>query len=168
MTASYSASLLEVRNPNLSAYSMSIPSGEVRIRPAPLPCTFEAPSTESFQMERSVVVWASLAGSPDVNSMTKSSKTCPLIAVFGLYLMSNSLSSMATSSVFRRSLVYVTLASSGILLELLWYEPGNKGGVSELRLPKPKLIFPSLGTSPPLLSKLGCNSKLGAALVLCL
>ena len=45
MTASYSASLLEAWNPNLSAYSMSIPSGEVRIRPAPLPCAFEAPST---------------------------------------------------------------------------------------------------------------------------
>ena len=56
MTASYSASLLEARNPNLSAYSMSIPYGEVRIRPAPLPYAFEAPSTESFQMERSVVV----------------------------------------------------------------------------------------------------------------
>ena len=46
MTASYSASLLEAWNPNLNAYSMSIPSGEVRIRPAPLPCAFEAPSTE--------------------------------------------------------------------------------------------------------------------------
>ena len=45
MMASYSASLLEVRNPNLSVYSMSIPSGEVRIRPAPLPCEFKAPST---------------------------------------------------------------------------------------------------------------------------
>ena len=53
MTASYSASLLEARNPNLSAYSMSIPSGEVRIRPAPLPYAFEAPSTESFQTGRS-------------------------------------------------------------------------------------------------------------------
>ena len=56
MTASYSASLLEVWNPNLSAYSMSIPSGEVRIIPALLPCAFEGPSTESFQVERSVVV----------------------------------------------------------------------------------------------------------------
>ena len=95
MTASYSASLLDVRNPNLSAYSMSIPSGEVRIRPAPLPCAFEAPSTESFQVERSVAVWASFAGSADVNSMKKSTKTYPFIAVFGLYLISNSLSSMA-------------------------------------------------------------------------
>ena len=56
MTTSYLASLLEVQNPNLSAYSMSIPYGEVRIRPAPLPCAFEAPSTESFQMVRSVVI----------------------------------------------------------------------------------------------------------------
>ena len=48
MTASYSASLLEAWNPNLSAYSMSIPSGEVRMRPTPLPCAFEAPSIEKF------------------------------------------------------------------------------------------------------------------------
>ena len=94
MTASYSASLLEVRNPNLSAYSMSIPSGEVRIRPAPLPCAFEAPSTESFQAEKSIVVWASLVVSAVVNSMMKSAKTCPFIAIFGLYLISNSHSSM--------------------------------------------------------------------------
>ena len=143
MTASYSASLLDVQNQNLSAYSMSIPSAKVRIRPAPLPCAFEAPSTESFQLERSVVVWASLAGSVDVNSMTKSAKTCP-------------------SSAFRRSLVCATLVSSGILLKLLWYELGNMGGASELRLPEPKLTFPSLGTSPLLLLKLGYNSKLGA------
>ena len=56
MTASYSASLLEAWNPNLSAYSMSIPSGEVRIRPASLPCAFVALSTESFQMGRSIGV----------------------------------------------------------------------------------------------------------------
>ena len=48
MTASYSASLLEAWNQNLSVYSMSIPSREVKIRPAPLPCAFEDPSTESF------------------------------------------------------------------------------------------------------------------------
>ena len=93
--ASYSTSLLELWNPNLSAYSMSIPSGEVRIRPAQLPSAFEAPSTESFQAEKSVVVWASLVVSADVNSMTKSAKTCPFIAIFGLYLRSNSLSSIA-------------------------------------------------------------------------
>ena len=56
MTASYSASLLEAWNPNLSAYSMSIPYGEVRIRPAQLPYAFVAPSIESFQMGRSAGV----------------------------------------------------------------------------------------------------------------
>ena len=30
-----------------------------------------------------------------MNSMTKSAKTCPFITVFGLYMMSNWLSSMA-------------------------------------------------------------------------
>ena len=54
MTASYSASLLEAWNPNLSAYSMSIPSEEVGIKPAPFPYAFVAPSTESFQMGWSV------------------------------------------------------------------------------------------------------------------
>ena len=46
MTASYSASLFEAWNFNLSTYSISIPSKEVRIRPALLPCAFVAPSTE--------------------------------------------------------------------------------------------------------------------------
>ena len=54
MTASYSASLLKAWNPNLRAYLMSIPSGEVRIRLAPLPRVFVALFTESFQMGRSV------------------------------------------------------------------------------------------------------------------
>ena len=81
--------------------------------------------------------------------MTKSAKTCP-------------------SSAFRRSLVNVILASSNILLELLWYEPESMGGASVLRLPMPRLISPSLSTSPPLLSELGCNSKLGVVLSLCL
>ena len=53
MMTSYSASLLEAWNPNLRAYSMSIPSGEVRIKPASLPCAFEASSTESFHIGRS-------------------------------------------------------------------------------------------------------------------
>ena len=54
MTASYLALLLEAWNPNMSTYSMSIHFGEVRIKPAPLPCAFVARSTESFQMGRSV------------------------------------------------------------------------------------------------------------------
>ena len=68
MTSSYLASLLEVWNPNLSEYSMSIPSGEVRIRTALLPYAFNAPSTESFQMEGLVSIWAFSAGSAEVNS----------------------------------------------------------------------------------------------------
>ena len=119
MTTSYSASLLEVWNPNLSAYSMSIPSGEVRIRPAPLPYAFEAPSIESFQVERSVVAWASLAGSADASSMTKSAKTCPFIAVFGLYLISNSLNSMAHFISLSEVSGLCILASSGTPLGLL-------------------------------------------------
>ena len=138
MTASYSASLLEVWNPNLSAYSMSIPFGEDRIRPAPLPCAFEAPSTESFQVERSVVVWASLAGSADANSMTKSAKICPFIAVFGLYMISNSLSSMAHFISLPEVSGLCSTCFIGYFLELLWYEPGNMGGASVLRLPEPK------------------------------
>ena len=56
MTASYSASLLEVRNLNLNTYSKSIPFGEVKIRLAPLPYAFVVPSTKSFQMGRSIGV----------------------------------------------------------------------------------------------------------------
>ena len=74
---------------------MSIPSGEVRIKPALLPYAFVAPSTKRFQMGRSVGAWVFSVGSAEVNSMKKSAKTCPFIAVFGLYLMSNLLSSMA-------------------------------------------------------------------------
>ena len=46
-------------------------------------------------MEELVSVWAFSAGSAEVNSMTKSAKICPFIAVFGLYRMSNSLSFLA-------------------------------------------------------------------------
>ena len=47
----------------------------------------------------------------------------------------------------------------GMSLEI-WAE------LPELRLPEPKLTFPSLGTSLPLLSELCCNSNLGAVLAL--
>ena len=93
MTASYSASLLEAWKPNLRAYSTSIPSGEVRIRPALFPWALAAPSTDNFQMGRSGVSWVASTGSAGVNSMMKSTKICLFIAVLGLYLMSNSLSS---------------------------------------------------------------------------
>ena len=50
---------------------------------------------DNLQMGRLDASWVVLVGSVEVNSMMKSAKTCPLIAVLGLYLMSNSLSSMA-------------------------------------------------------------------------
>ena len=54
-----------------------------------------APSTDNLQTGRSDSIWVVSIGSIEVNSMMKSAKTCPLIAVLGLYLMLNSLSSMA-------------------------------------------------------------------------
>ena len=42
--------------------------------------------------------WVVSVGSVEVNSMMKYVKPCPLIAVLGLYLMSNSLGSMALST----------------------------------------------------------------------
>ena len=71
-----------------------------------------------------------------------------------------------TSSAFWRLLVCAIPASSDILLGLLWCEPENRDGASELRLLVPVLIFPFSSTSPPLLSVLDYNSKLGAVLVL--
>ena len=95
MTASYSVSLLEAWNLNMSAYSTSIPFGEVRIKPTPLPWALTAPSTDNLQMGRSDVSWAVSVGFVEVNYMMKSAKICPFIAVLGLYLMLNSLSSVA-------------------------------------------------------------------------
>ena len=68
-------------------------------------------------MGRSDANWAILVGSAEVNSMMKSAKTCPLIFVLGLYLMSNSLCSLPISPVFQRFLVCAIFASSGVMLE---------------------------------------------------
>ena len=65
-------------------------------------------------------------------------------------------------------MVCVGPASLGILLGFQCYELGSKGGVFELWLPMAELISPSLDTSPLILSELGCNSRLGVALGLCL
>ena len=95
--------------------------------------------------------------------MTKSAKTCPFIAVFGLYLMSNSLSSMTH---------FINLPEvSGLCSTCFigyYVEISMVGGVFGLRLPMPGLISPFLGTFPLLLSELGCNSRLAATLCLCL
>ena len=95
MTASYSASLLEAQKPNLRAYFVSIPSGEVRITLAPLPCALATPSTDNFQMGRLGASWVASILCARVNSMMKSVKICPFTAALGLYLVSNSLSSIA-------------------------------------------------------------------------
>ena len=95
MTTSYSTSLLKAWKPNLRAYFVSIPSGEVRINPAPLPWALAAPLTDNFQMGRLGANWVTSVDCAGVNSMMKSAKICPFTAVLGLYLMSNSLSSIA-------------------------------------------------------------------------
>ena len=46
-------------------------------------------------MGRSDASWAVSIGSVEVNSIMKSVNTCPLIVVLGLYLMLNSLNSVA-------------------------------------------------------------------------
>ena len=94
MTASYSASLLEAWKLNLRAYSVSIPSGEVRISPAPLLWALAAPSVDNLQMGRSGASWVAFIDSAGVNSMMKSAKIYPFTTILGLYLMSNSLSSI--------------------------------------------------------------------------
>ena len=73
----------------------SIPSEEVRIKPTPLLWALPTSSTDNLQRGRSDASWAISVGSAEVNSMMKSAKIFPLIVVLGLYLMSNSLSSMA-------------------------------------------------------------------------
>ena len=95
MTASYSALLLEAWKSNLRAYFISIPSRDVKISPAPLPWALAAPSTDSLQMGRSGASWVASVDYAGVNSMMKSAKIYPFTAVLGLYLMSNSLSSIA-------------------------------------------------------------------------
>ena len=50
---------------------------------------------DNLQMGRSDASWVISVGFIEVNSMMKSTKNCPLIDVLGLYLMLNSLSSMA-------------------------------------------------------------------------
>ena len=92
MTTSYLALLLKAWKPNLRAYSVSIPSGEVRISHAPLPWALAAPSTDNLQMGRSGASKVASVDSAGVNSMMKSAKICPFTIVLGLYLMSNSLS----------------------------------------------------------------------------
>ena len=100
--------------------------------------------------------------------MTKSAMICPFIIVFGLYLMSNSLSSMAHFINLSEVSGLCNTCFMGILLGFRWYSLGSKGRVFGLWLQMPGSVSPLLDTSPLLLSKLGCNSRLGVVLSLCL
>ena len=78
---------------------MSIPSREVRIILAPLPWELAAPSMDNLQTSKSSAILVASVGCAGifkgVNYAMKFDKTCPLTAVLGLYLMSNSSRSMA-------------------------------------------------------------------------
>ena len=58
----------------MRAYSISIPFGEIRIRPTPLPWALAALSTNNLQMGRSGASWVASVDSAGVNSMMKSAK----------------------------------------------------------------------------------------------
>ena len=62
---------------NLRAYSISIPFGEVRISPTPLPWALAAPSTDNLQMGRLGASWVASVDYTGVNSMMKSTKILP-------------------------------------------------------------------------------------------
>ena len=130
MTASYSASLLEARNPNLRAYSVYILSREVRISPALLLWALAAPSTDNFQMGRLGASWVASVVCAGVNSMMKLAKICPFTAAFGLYLMSNSLSTIAHFISLTEVSGLRSICSLDIRLGLRWCELGSKVGVS--------------------------------------
>ena len=76
-------------------------------------------------MGRLEASWAVSVGSVEVNYMMKYAKTCPLIVVLSLYLMSNSLRSIAILPVFPRFLVYAVFASLGVMSESQWCELGS-------------------------------------------
>ena len=60
--------------------------------------------------------------------MMKSAKIFPFIVVFGLYLMSNSLSSMAHFINLPKVSGLCSTCFIGYLLRFRWYELGSKGG----------------------------------------
>ena len=68
-------------------------------------------------MGRSDTSWAVSISFAELNSTMKSAKICPLTDVLGLYLMSNSLSSMAHFTSLPEVLVCAIFASSGVMSE---------------------------------------------------
>ncbi|GJS44316.1 hypothetical protein Tco_0569359 [Tanacetum coccineum] len=100
-SASYSASLLVVLNPNLNAYVYSFPSGLTTIRPTPEPSELEALSVNSFHaflgsgsFLLTFSFFASLFSGAGV-STRKSANICPLVEFLTLNSISCSPNSIA-------------------------------------------------------------------------
>ena len=95
INAPYSASLLDVEKPKWTACSSTRPSGDTSTILASEPLQLEAPSTNNSHFSLPELNWVSGrihgTGSPRRcwNSTMKSARTYPLMAVRGLYLMSN-------------------------------------------------------------------------------
>ena len=90
--ASYSAVLLESIYSIWSMYYTMSLVGDVRTTPAPRPASILEPSKCMIQLEYAPY---SLGSSASVHSATKSASTCDLMALRGLYVMSNGRSSIA-------------------------------------------------------------------------
>ena len=103
--------------------------------------------------------WAVSIGSIEVNSIMKSANTCPLIVVLGLYLISNSLRSMAHLPVFLWFLVYAVFASLCVLSKSRWCELGSMVEVFWRWSPILELASPSSDTFPLLLSKVSYSNR---------
>ncbi len=93
--ASYSASLFDAGNSRQKACSRTKPSGDIRTISAPEHLQFKASLTNSSNFPLSELNWVSVgivsagAHGSCQNLAMKSARTCLLIAVRGLYSMSN-------------------------------------------------------------------------------
>ena len=108
--------------------------------------------------------WVVSVGSVEVNSMMKSAKTCHLIDVLDLYLMSNSLSSMAHFTSLLEVSVYVVFASLGVMSESRWCGLRSMVEAFWQWSPMPELDFPSSDTFLLLPSELDCSNRSAATL----
>ena len=95
--------------------------------------------------------------------MMKSVKTCPLIAVLGLYLMSNSLSSMTHCTSVPEVYGLCSICFDA-LSESRWCELGSMVEVFWRWSPMLELAVPSSDTFPLLISELGCSNRPAAVL----
>lgn len=86
--ASHSTSLFESQKPNLRECSILMPSGDSNTILTPESRAFDAPSTYIFHDQGEIWCTSYAAPLSRVNSVTKSVRTYPLIALLGLYLIS--------------------------------------------------------------------------------